>query len=59
MSNRAKDIGSGYLNITNVEPSDSGVYICTATDGYSSFSDNKILRVEGMNNHVTTIYPNI
>lgn len=32
-----------------MEPSDSGVYICTATDSYSSFSDKKILRIRGMN----------
>ncbi|XP_050052982.1 basement membrane-specific heparan sulfate proteoglycan core protein-like isoform X1 [Aphis gossypii] len=44
-SDRTQDNGSGYLYITSVEPSDSGVYICTATDGYSSFSDKKILRI--------------
>lgn len=48
-SNRARDTGSGDLYITSAEPSDSGVYICTATDGYSSFSDKKILRIEGTN----------
>jgi hypothetical protein len=44
-SDRTQDNGSGYLHITSVEPSDSGVYICTASDGYSSFSDKKILRI--------------
>ncbi|XP_060879809.1 basement membrane-specific heparan sulfate proteoglycan core protein isoform X8 [Metopolophium dirhodum] len=44
-SDRTQDNGSGYLYITSVEPSDSGVYICTASDGYSSFSDKKILRI--------------
>jgi len=48
-SDRTQDNGSGYLYITSVEPSDSGVYICTATDGYSSFSDKKILRIAGKN----------
>lgn len=46
-SNRAQDNGSGELYITNIEPTDDGVYICTANDGYSSFSDKKVLRVPG------------
>ncbi|XP_025416415.1 basement membrane-specific heparan sulfate proteoglycan core protein isoform X4 [Sipha flava] len=44
-SNRAQDNGSGDLYITNIEPADSGVYICTANDGYSSFNDRKTLRI--------------
>lgn len=45
----AQDNGSGTLRLIGVQPSDSGVYICTANDGYSSFSDKKTLRIIGTN----------
>lgn len=46
--NRAIDNGSGYLTITRVDVSDSGVYVCTASDGYSSISEKKTLAVGGI-----------
>lgn len=49
LPSNAQDNGAGTLYITNVQPSDSGVYICTANDGYSSFSDKKTLRIIGTN----------
>lgn len=54
-SERTQDNGSGYLYITSVEPSDSGVYICTASDGYSSFSDKKTLKIAGKNININLL----
>lgn len=56
MPDRAKDTGTGVLYIPSVEQSDAGVYVCTATDGYSSFSDKKILRITGTNVVLISVY---
>lgn len=47
-ANRAIDNGLGYLTIIKLEPSDSGVYVCTASDEYSSISGKKTLAVGGI-----------
>jgi hypothetical protein len=47
--NRVIDNGKGYLLFTNVDVSDSGVYVCTASDGYSVISEKKTLAVGGIN----------
>lgn len=48
-ANRVVDNGSGYLLFRNAQTSDSGVYVCTASNGYSSVSKKKTLAVGGMN----------
>lgn len=48
LPDRAQYAGQGTLYIPNADPTDGGVYVCTATDGYSSFSDKKIIRVPGI-----------
>lgn len=48
---RATEIDLGYLEIKHVETSDSGVYVCTASDGYSAISQKKTLAVGGMKNN--------
>lgn len=45
--NKAIDNGSGYLLFKNLDTSDSGVYVCTASDGYSAISEKKTLAVGG------------
>lgn len=47
-ANRVIDNGSGYLYFKNVDISDSGVYVCSASDGYSSISKKKTLAVGGI-----------
>ncbi|XP_066985998.1 basement membrane-specific heparan sulfate proteoglycan core protein [Macrobrachium rosenbergii] len=44
---RSSDNRQGLLEITQIQPSDSGVYICTASDGYIVFTQNATLRVQG------------
>lgn len=55
---RAIDNGLGYLLFSNLDTSDSGVYVCTASDGYSAISEKKTLAVGGTNEHLF-IYFNI
>lgn len=47
-SKRVIDNGIGYLTFNNVDTSDSGVYVCTASDGYSAISEKKTLAVGGI-----------
>ncbi|XP_050533162.1 basement membrane-specific heparan sulfate proteoglycan core protein-like isoform X14 [Daktulosphaira vitifoliae] len=56
---RSKDSGTGSLLLVNVEPSDAGTYVCTASDGYSSFSDKKILNVKRLEDKTTENPSNI
>lgn len=49
--NRAIDNGLGYLLFKNLDTSDSGVYVCTASDGYSAISEKKTLAVGGTINN--------
>ncbi|CAG7838540.1 unnamed protein product [Allacma fusca] len=46
-SARARDDGLGLLIIDGVLPSDSGTYLCSVTDGYSSNVDRAVLTVAG------------
>ncbi|KAL1116702.1 hypothetical protein AAG570_005174 [Ranatra chinensis] len=45
--NRVVDDRKGLLVIMQSRESDSGVYVCTATDGYTSHSDTGMLTVGG------------
>lgn len=47
MPNRAIDDGRGLLVITDVRVTDSGRYICEASDGYSIVTSSVDLTVGG------------
>ncbi|KAG8239776.1 hypothetical protein J437_LFUL019414, partial [Ladona fulva] len=42
---RSEDDGQGLLIITNVQPADSGTYLCAVTDGESIVTDRAVLNV--------------
>ncbi|CAG7687954.1 unnamed protein product [Allacma fusca] len=42
---RVHDIGSGLLAIEKVQPSDSGTYVCSVTDGYNLSTDRIMLAI--------------
>nr|QYB17310.1 heparan sulfate proteoglycan [Laodelphax striatellus] len=49
---RYDDNMQGLLTISNIRPSDSGVYICTASDGYSFVTEQARLYVEDTHRNV-------
>lgn len=45
---RSRDDGQGILVITDVRTSDSGTYLCVATDEYTVVSERAVLTVGGI-----------
>lgn len=53
---RAADDRQGNLVITDIKASDSGVYICTASDGYSFVTERATLNVEEEGKYLNYFY---
>lgn len=58
LPNRAIDDGRGLLVITDVKVTDSGRYICEASDGYSIVTSSVDLTVGGKQNPSKRFYVN-